>query len=109
MLHFLGPRLRACDGYTRRHLLQVGGRPGLGALVSHLDRRGRPVPPAVTLPRWNRFLDLPNDYAGEKAGFLGGGSDPWLVRPLPDGLSFGMEGLALPPDVPPGRLADRRD
>src|SRR5262249_30289294 len=68
----------------------------------------REVPPAVTLPRWNRFLDLPNDYAGEKAGFLGGGHDPWLVKAGKDGQSFALDGLSLPLDVPPGRLAERR-
>src|SRR5262245_25424033 len=47
--------------------------PGLGAVVSRLGRSPRHLPPAVTVPRWNRFLDLPSDYAGEKAGFLGGG------------------------------------
>jgi hypothetical protein len=82
--------------------------PGLGALVSRLVPSRRPVPPAVTLPRWNRFLDLPNDYAGEMAGFLGSAHDPWLVRPGTDGHSFSLEELALPGDVPPGRLADRR-
>jgi Protein of unknown function (DUF1501) len=61
------------------------------------------------LPRWNRFLDLPNDYAGEKAGFLGGGFDPWLVRAAPGGLSFRLDELALPADVPIGRLHERRD
>jgi hypothetical protein len=41
--------------------------PGLGALASKLGaRRKRTAPIAVTLPRWNRFLDVPNDYAGEK-------------------------------------------
>jgi hypothetical protein len=39
--------------------------PGLGALVSRLHPRRTGVPPAITVPRWNRFLDLPNDYAGE--------------------------------------------
>jgi uncharacterized protein (DUF1501 family) len=82
--------------------------PGLGALVTRLGRRRGPVPPAVTLPRWNRFLDLPNDYAGEKAGFLGSGNDPWLVRAKADSRSFALDELALPLDVPPGRLAERR-
>ncbi len=82
--------------------------PGLGALVAKLGRRPRGLPPAVTLPRWNRFLDVPNDYAGEKGGFLGGGFDPWLVRAGPDGQSFAPDGLELPLDVPPGRLDGRR-
>jgi hypothetical protein len=84
--------------------------PGFGALVSKLARRGRRTAPvAVTLPRWNRFLDLPNDYAGEKAGFIGSGHDPWLVKALADGQSFSLRELELPFDIPPGRLAERRD
>src|SRR5262249_42927937 len=82
--------------------------PGLGALVSRLGQAQPPLPPAVTLPRWNRFLDLPNDYAAERAGSLGSGYDPWLVKAGPDGQSFSLEELALPLDVPPGRLAERR-
>jgi uncharacterized protein (DUF1501 family) len=82
--------------------------PGLGALVTKLAGRRRPVPPAVTLPRWNRFLDLPNDYAGEKAGFLGSGNDPWLVKPTADGRSMDLAQLELPVEIPPGRLAERR-
>src|SRR6266851_3501846 len=88
--------------------------PGIGALVSQLEGAkarapSRTAPAAVTLPRWNRFLDLPNDYAGEKAGFLGSGHDPWLVRSLAGGQSFSLTELALPLDVPLGRLAERRD
>jgi uncharacterized protein (DUF1501 family) len=83
--------------------------PGLGALVSKLGHPRRGLPPAITLPRWNRFLDLPNAYAGEKAGFLGSGHDPWLVQPGSDGRSFSLAELELPVDVPPGRLAERRD
>jgi hypothetical protein len=82
--------------------------PGLGSLVSKLGRPRRGLPPAVTLPRWNRFLDLPNDYAGEKAGFLGSGHDPWLVKTAGSDQSFSLQELALPLDVPPGRLSERR-
>src|SRR5437899_7848090 len=82
--------------------------PGLGGLVAKLGRHRRELPPAVTLPRWNRFLDLPNDYAGEKAGFLGSGFDPWLVKGGLNGQSFAPEELALPLDVAPGRLSERR-
>jgi hypothetical protein len=92
--------------------------PGIGALVSKLGRRGRnadesgvpsAAPAAITLPRWNRFLDLPNDYAGEKAGFLGSGYDPWLVKALAGGQRFSLSELELPLDVPLSRLAERRD
>ncbi len=83
--------------------------PGLGALVTKLGPKRPGLPTAVTLPRWNRFLDVPNDYAGEKAGFLGSGFDPWLVRAAEDGQSFRLDELTLPADVPPGRLDERRD
>src|SRR5262249_11180723 len=46
---------------------------------------------------------------GEKGGFLGSGHDPWLVKASPDGLAFSLDELALPLDVPPGRLAERHD
>ena len=82
--------------------------PGLGALITKLGGRGGTGPAAVTMPRWNRFNDLPNDYAGERAGFLGGGCDPWLVTPGADGVSFGLDHVELPPGVPPARLAERR-
>lgn len=82
--------------------------PGIGALVNKLKPPYRDVPTAVTLPRWNRFLDLPNDYAGEKAGFLGSAFDPWLVKSHQDGHSFRMDELALPEDVSLGRLHERR-
>jgi hypothetical protein len=82
--------------------------PGPGALVNRLAPRQGGLPAAVTLPRWNRFLDLPNDYAGERAGFLGSAFDPWLVRADRGGHSFLPQGLELPVDVPVGRLSERR-
>src|SRR5262249_12586950 len=67
-------------------------------------------PAAITLPRWNRFNDVPNDYAGEKAGFLGPSYDPWLVRASSaDGQSFDIPSLELPPELPVGRVAERRE
>ena len=71
--------------------------PGLGPLVTKLAQYDPHVPPAVTVPRWNRFLDLPNDYAGERAGFLGSSYDPWLAKLLrEDGQSFSRDELSLP-------------
>ena len=71
--------------------------PGLGPLVTNLIQFDPHVPPAVTVPRWNRFLDLPNDYAGERAGFLGSSYDPWLAKLLrEDGQSFSRDELSLP-------------
>lgn len=84
--------------------------PGIGALVSKLDPVIHGGPPAITLPRWNKFNDLPNAYAGERGGFLGGGHDPWLITADgPEGQSFSPAGLDLPAGVSPGRLDGRRE
>jgi hypothetical protein len=83
--------------------------PGPGALVSHLSPRPDGEPAAVTLPRWNRFNDLPDSYAGERGGFLGSAFDPWLLRPAsPGGLQFEPDAIALPPGITPARLSSRR-
>lgn len=83
--------------------------PGLGALVNRLAPRAEGGPAAVTLPRWNRFNDLPNDYAGERGGFLGSGFDPWLIRPATtDGLTFQPPGLDDQTELSLARLELRR-
>lgn len=83
--------------------------PGIGALVNRLEPRRGGGPSAITLPRWNRFNDVPNDYAGERAGFLGPSFDPWLVRASgADGQDFDVPSLRLPDDLPPGRISERR-
>jgi hypothetical protein len=79
--------------------------PGLGALVNRLAPRGSGLPAAVTFPRWNRFNDLPNDYAGERAGFLGSGFDPWLIRSR--NREDLVPSLAIDLDVPVARLEER--
>ena len=83
--------------------------PSLGALVSRLSTARRGFPPAVTLPRWNRFLDLPNDYAGETAGFLGRSFDPWLVKSETQDGTFQVSGIELPNGATLDRIASRRD
>lgn len=83
--------------------------PSLPALASYLRGVRGAFPLAVTLPRWNRFLDVPNDYAGETAGFLGKTYDPWLIRAEPNTAQFEVGGLALPRGVTFDRLAQRRD
>jgi uncharacterized protein (DUF1501 family) len=88
--------------------------PGIGALVSRLAPGPREIPSAVTLPRWNRFLDLPNDYAGERAGFLGGAFNPWLVGTDETGNANESGenprfGLQVPLELSLDRLARRED
>ncbi len=82
--------------------------PGLGAMVAYALKNDRGLPPAVTLPRWNKFNDLPDIYAGERAGFLGKAYDPWLVNGNPQNLEFDTDGLNLPAGVTFDRLAERR-
>lgn len=81
--------------------------PGMGAIVNHaLPGRGG-LPAAVTLPRWNKFNDLPDEYAGEKAGFLGKTFDPWLISADPNAPDFGISGIDLPAGLSIGRFAER--
>jgi hypothetical protein len=83
--------------------------PGIGALVNHVARDTSPImPPAVTLPRFNRFLDLPNDYAGERGGRIGQSATPWLVKPDSIG-NLVPEELRLEVPIAPGRLSERVD
>ncbi|MEX2118914.1 MAG: DUF1501 domain-containing protein [Pirellulales bacterium] len=86
-----------------------GDFPSLGSLVAKLQAPRADFPPAVTLPRWNRFLDVPNDYAGELAGFLGKNYDPWLVRAEPNTSEFAVSGIDLPAGMSIDRLAGRRE
>lgn len=83
--------------------------PSMGSLVARLQGPRGDFPPSVTLPRWNRFLDLPNDYAGELAGFLGKSYDPWLVKSEPDNGRFSVAGVELPEGVTLDRLSSRRE
>jgi hypothetical protein len=48
-------------------------------------------------------------WPGQDAGFLGRPSDPWLFRCEPAASTFRLPEFTLTPDVPIGRLADRRD
>ncbi|WP_152051654.1 DUF1501 domain-containing protein [Tautonia marina] len=83
--------------------------PGPGALISHLAPRADGAPAAVTLPRWNRFNDLPDAYAGERGGFLGSAFDPWLVRSSSaEGLDFEPDVMTMPAEVGPGRIEGRK-
>jgi hypothetical protein len=82
--------------------------PTLGALVRRLrgDRAG--LPGAVRLPM-HIFNTDSSVWPGQDAGFLGRSSDPWLFRCDPAAAAFRIPEFSLPADVPPGRLADRRD
>jgi hypothetical protein len=81
--------------------------PGLGAIVNYSVAAKGGLPAAVTLPRWNKFNDLPDEYAGEKAGFLGKTFDPWLIAADPNADDFGISGIDLPNGLSIGRFAER--
>lgn len=81
--------------------------PGLGAIVNYSVAAKGGLPAAVTLPRWNKFNDLPDEYAGEKAGFLGKTFDPWLIAADPNAPDFGISGIDLPAGLSIGRFAER--
>lgn len=81
--------------------------PGMGALVSHFSHgHDSQLPAAITLPRWNRFLDLPADYAGERGGILGQAATPWLVKADASGQLMPEE-FRLESPIAPARIADR--
>lgn len=82
--------------------------PSLGAMVARARGPRADFPPAVTLPRWNRFLDLPAEYAGEVGGFLGKTFDPWLVKADKSGQQFAVSGIELPGGMTLDRLSARR-
>lgn len=83
--------------------------PGIGSLVSHFSNTNSPgFPSSITLPRWNRFLDLPDDYAGERGGRLGQAATPWLVKSDANGNLIPEE-FQLETPIAPGRIADRAE
>jgi hypothetical protein len=81
--------------------------PGLGALVNYSVPPRSGIPSAVTLPRWNKFNDLPDEYAGEKAGYLGKTFDPWLINADPNSPEFNISGIDLPAGLSTGRFHER--
>ncbi len=83
--------------------------PSVGSLVARLRPPRAGFPPAITLPRWNRFLDVPNDYAGETAGFLGQSYDPWLLKIEHDAKEQSVAAVELPRGVTLDRVTCRRE
>lgn len=81
--------------------------PGLGALVNYTMPPQGGLPSAITLPRWNKFNDLPDEYAGEKAGYLGKTFDPWLVAADPNSPNFEISGIDLPAGLTLDRFSER--
>lgn len=81
--------------------------PALGAVVRYLRPAAGRLPSAVTIPEhiWN---DGNFPWPGQDAGLLGRRHDPWLIHCDPSNAQFQIEALALPIEVPTGRMTDRR-
>ena len=82
--------------------------PSLGAVVRYLRPAAGQLPSAVTLPEhiWN---DGSIPWPGQDAGVLGRRHDPWLIHCDPADAKFKIDSLAAPDEVPPIRLAVRRE
>jgi hypothetical protein len=81
--------------------------PSMGAVVRHLRGDRGPLPGSVRLPEeiWNTGRLL---WPGQDAGWLSSQADPWLVTCDPSLPDFRVPDIALPADITPERLADRR-
>ncbi|AMV29133.1 hypothetical protein VT84_32360 [Gemmata sp. SH-PL17] len=80
--------------------------PPFGAVAAKLRPVEKAIPPYVLLPeyQWNNGVDI----GGQKGGFLGAKSDPF-VSGDPSLPSFSVPGLDLLPEVPLDRLNQRDD
>jgi hypothetical protein len=81
--------------------------PTLGAVVQHLARGPRLLPPAVRLPM-HIFNTDQSVWPGQDSGWLGASADPWLLRCEPATPGFRIPHFHLAADVPLGRLESRR-
>jgi hypothetical protein len=81
--------------------------PSMGAVVRRVFQHQCTLPAAVTLPE-QAANDGNLTWPGQDAGFLGRAADPWLLTCEPEKGKFDIPGLALPPEVPSERFADRR-
>ncbi|MFN6162785.1 MAG: DUF1501 domain-containing protein, partial [Planctomycetota bacterium] len=82
--------------------------PSMAAVVRHLRGDRGPLPGSVRLPEeiWNTGRLL---WPGQDAGWLSSHADPWLVTCDPSLPDFRVPDIALPADITPERLADRRN
>ncbi|AWM36291.1 hypothetical protein GobsT_59210 [Gemmata obscuriglobus] len=92
------------DGASR------GDAPCLGAVVHKLAPATGAMPSAVTLPWAVSHPSAPGGTApGQNGGWLGSGTDPFLVTGNPNLESFAVAGLSSPGDVSPHRLRSRAE
>jgi hypothetical protein len=81
--------------------------PSVGCAVDRFGRQPRDLPAYVALP--SVLLDGDGgEVPGQGPGFLGQRHAPFFVHGDPTRPDFTLETLALPADVAPGRLRERR-
>lgn len=101
-------------GYPHTPLGVENARPGapnnapcLAAVVKTLRPGRGHLPTAITLPE--RIVNNPNlPWPGQDGGALGRAADPWLLTCDPSAATFQIPELALPPNVSPLRVDNRR-
>lgn len=81
--------------------------PTMGAVVQHLHRGRRLLPPAVRLPM-HIFNTDQSVWPGQDSGFLGHAADPWLFRCAPASPDYAVPQFQLQADVSLGRLDHRQ-
>lgn len=81
--------------------------PSLAAVVRHLKGDLTSFPGSVRLPEeiWNTGRIT---WPGQDAGWLGDHADPWLLTCDPNQSDFRPPDIALPTEITPERLSDRR-
>ncbi len=81
--------------------------PCVAAVVRKLAGDRANMPASVRLPEeiWNTGRIV---WPGQDAGWLGNSADPWLLTCDPNAADFKVPDLALPDEIPPLRLDDRR-
>ena len=82
--------------------------PTIGAVVQHLQRGRRLLPPAIRLPH-HIFNTDQSVWPGQDSGFLGAAADPWMFRCQPASPDFEVPDFQLLDDVPLARLDGRRE
>ena len=81
--------------------------PALGSLVARLSPAPSGLPACVMLPA--RVKGQMTHLKGQTGGWLGTQSDPMVLAQDPNDRNFQVDGLTPTDDMPPDRLAQRRD
>lgn len=82
--------------------------PSMAAVVRHLKGDQGSLPGSIRMPEeiWNTGHIV---WPGQDAGWLGAQADPWLVTCDPNQADFRVPDIALPVEVTPDRLRQRRE